>query len=136
MFLPILETSVVEQEERDSILAKIEFSQAYLESLKRTNVFNDAFLISHEGEFGTINNFRLGRLPKIPVEWDELNAVWGQACLLLHTMAQYFRPKFLYPLIDSTFLCNTSSQDYNFRLTLSYGFELGRIPADNIFSHG
>lgn len=84
------------QEERDAILAKIEVSQAHLELLKRTNVLNDAFFIWHDGEFGTINNFRLGRLPKIPVEWDEINAAWGQACLLLHTMAQYFRPKFLY----------------------------------------
>ncbi|GAU39309.1 hypothetical protein TSUD_119140 [Trifolium subterraneum] len=82
------------QEERDAILAKIEVSQAHLELLKRTNVLNDAFPISHDGEFGTINNFRLGRLPKIPVEWDEINAAWGQACLLLHTMCQYFRPKF------------------------------------------
>ncbi|KAK6918228.1 Atg6, BARA domain [Dillenia turbinata] len=84
------------QEERDGILAKIEVSQAHLELLKRTNVLNDAFPIWHDGEFGTINNFRLGRLPKIPVEWDEINAAWGQACLLLHTMAQYFRPKFHY----------------------------------------
>ncbi|KAM2483462.1 hypothetical protein ACFX1W_041091 [Malus domestica] len=84
------------QEERDAILAKIEVSQAHLELLKRTNVLNDAFPIWHDGEFGTINNFRLGRLPKIPVEWDEINAAWGQACLLLHTMCQYFRPKFLY----------------------------------------
>ncbi|KAK9145438.1 hypothetical protein Sjap_005341 [Stephania japonica] len=88
------------QEERDAILAKIEVSQAHLELLKRTNVLNDAFPIWHDGEFGTINNFRLGRLPKIPieigamVEWDEINAAWGQACLLLHTMAQYFQPKF------------------------------------------
>ncbi|CAI8596012.1 unnamed protein product [Vicia faba] len=84
------------QEERDAILAKIEVSQAHLELLKKTNVLNDAFPISHDGEFGTINNFRLGRLPKIPVEWDEINAAWGQACLLLHTMCQYFRPKFHY----------------------------------------
>ncbi|XP_073007353.1 beclin-1-like protein [Typha latifolia] len=84
------------QEERDAILAKIEVSQAHLELLKRTNVLNDAFFIWHDGEFGTINNFRLGRLPKIPVDWDEINAAWGQACLLLHTMAQYFRPKFPY----------------------------------------
>ncbi|KAL4567005.1 hypothetical protein LXL04_022575 [Taraxacum kok-saghyz] len=84
------------QEERDAILAKIEVSQAHLELLKRTNVLNDAFPIWYDGEFGTINNFRLGRLPKIPVEWDEINAAWGQACLLLHTMAQYFRPKFQY----------------------------------------
>ena len=55
------------QEERDAILAEIEVSQAHLELLKRTNVLNDAFPIWHDGEFGTINNFRLGRLPKIPV---------------------------------------------------------------------
>ncbi|KAK7323334.1 hypothetical protein VNO77_26804 [Canavalia gladiata] len=139
------------QEKRDAILAKIEVSQAHLEFLKRTNVLNDTFPISHDGEFGTINNFRLGRLQKIPapgdeegvrishivylinvgsqqlrcglhtycaaslncnwfltlrcnlkqptdnnVEWDEINAAWGQACLLLHTMCQYIRPKFQY----------------------------------------
>lgn len=48
-------------------MAKIEVSQAHLELLKRTNVLNDGFTIWHDGEFGTINNFRLGRLPKIPV---------------------------------------------------------------------
>ncbi|KAJ4827857.1 hypothetical protein Tsubulata_013004 [Turnera subulata] len=84
-------------EERDAILAKAEVSQAHLELLMKTNVLNDAFPIHHDGEFGTINNFRLGRLPKIPVEWDEINAAWGQACLLLHTMCQYFKPKFQYP---------------------------------------
>jgi hypothetical protein len=31
---------------------------------------------------------RLGRTPEIPVEWEEINAAWGQAVLLLHTMAQ------------------------------------------------
>lgn len=56
------------QEERDAILAKIEVSQAHLEELKQTNVLNDAFPIHHDGDFGTINNFRLGRLPKIPVK--------------------------------------------------------------------
>ncbi|XP_010544833.1 PREDICTED: beclin-1-like protein [Tarenaya hassleriana] len=85
---------IAHQEERDSILAKIEVSQAHLELLNRTNVLIDAFPIWHDGEFGTINNFRLGRLPKVPVEWDEINAAWGQACLLLHTMCNYFRPKF------------------------------------------
>ena len=38
-----------------------------MEQLKHTNVLNDAFHIFHDGDFGTINNFRLGRLPKIPV---------------------------------------------------------------------
>ncbi|KAF0902682.1 hypothetical protein E2562_018309 [Oryza meyeriana var. granulata] len=84
------------QEERDAVLAKIEVSQVHLELLKRTNVLNDAFYISHDGVIGTINNFRLGRLPNVQVEWDEINAAWGQAALLLHTMAQYFTPKFQY----------------------------------------
>uniref|UniRef100_A0A0D9VWU3 Beclin 1 protein n=1 Tax=Leersia perrieri TaxID=77586 RepID=A0A0D9VWU3_9ORYZ len=82
------------QEERDAVLAKIEVSQVHLELLKRTNVLNDAFYISHDGVIGTINNFRLGRLPNVQVEWDEINAAWGQAALLLHTMAQYFTPKY------------------------------------------
>uniref|UniRef100_A0A1J3K843 Beclin-1-like protein n=1 Tax=Noccaea caerulescens TaxID=107243 RepID=A0A1J3K843_NOCCA len=85
---------IAHQEERDAILAKIEVSQAHLELLNKTNVLIDAFPIRHDGDFGTINNFRLGRLPKVPVEWDEINAAWGQACLLLHTMCNYFRPKF------------------------------------------
>ncbi|XP_040379563.1 beclin-1-like protein isoform X2 [Oryza brachyantha] len=86
------------QEERDTVLAKIEVSNVHLELLKRTNVLNDAFYISHDGVIGTINNFRLGRLPNVQVEWDEINAAWGQAALLLHTMAQYFAPKFQYQI--------------------------------------
>ncbi|XP_058111148.1 beclin-1-like protein isoform X3 [Magnolia sinica] len=84
------------QEERDAILSKIQVSQAHLELLKCTDMLNDAFPICVDGDFGTINNFRLGRLPNIRVQWDEINAAWGQACLLLHVMAQYFQPKFPY----------------------------------------
>ncbi|GAQ78658.1 AUTOPHAGY 6 [Klebsormidium nitens] len=76
------------QNERDAVCAQIDAAAAQLELLKRTNVLTDAFPIWHDGEFGTINNFRLGRLPNVPVEWDEINAAWGQSCLLLHTMAQ------------------------------------------------
>ncbi|KAL2893221.1 Beclin-1-like protein [Bienertia sinuspersici] len=106
------------QEERDAILAKIEVSQAHLDLLKRTNVLNDAFPIWHDGEFGTINNFRLGRLPKVPVEWDEINAAWGQACLLLHTMCQYFAPKFHYrikilPMGSYPRIMDTSNNSYD-----------------------
>ncbi|KAL2619848.1 hypothetical protein R1flu_000053 [Riccia fluitans] len=87
------------QEERDAVLAKIEVASSQLEMLKRTNVLNDAFHIWHDGDFGTINNFRLGRLPSVPVEWDEINAAWGQACLLLYTMAQYCKLNFTYRIL-------------------------------------
>jgi beclin 1 len=42
----------------------------------------------HDGPFGTISSFRLGRTSEVQVEWDEINAAWGQAVLLLHTMAR------------------------------------------------
>ena len=65
----------------------IEQTVRQLERLRRTNVFNDAFHIWFDGPFGTVNGFRLGRLPSVAVEWDEINAAWGMACLLLTTMA-------------------------------------------------
>ncbi|KAI0690529.1 autophagy protein Apg6-domain-containing protein [Cytidiella melzeri] len=59
-----------------------------LEQLERTNVYNDAFCIGHDGVFGTINGLRLGRVPSVPVEWAEINAAWGQTLLLLYTIAR------------------------------------------------
>jgi beclin 1 len=37
--------------------------------------------------YGTINGFRLGSVQSQPVEWEEINAAWGQTVLLLHTLA-------------------------------------------------
>ena len=64
-----------------------------LERLKRTNVYNDVFRIWHDGHFGTINNFRLGLLPGHAVEWEEINAALGQACLLLYTTMRKVWPE-------------------------------------------
>ena len=75
-------------EEKRALVNKIEGACAQLELLKRTNIYNDVFHIWHDGPFGTINSFRMGKTNKIQVEWDEINAAWGQAVLLLHTMAR------------------------------------------------
>lgn len=75
-------------EKRDSILSRIEQAQNHINRLEKTNVFNDAFHIWTDGAFGTINGFRLGRLPNVAVEWDEINAAFGLSCLLLHSMAR------------------------------------------------
>ena len=64
------------------------YNQSQLDKLKKTNVFNATFHIWHSGHFGTINGFRLGRLPSIPVEWNELNTAWGQTVLLLHSLVK------------------------------------------------
>ena len=73
-------------QERDVVLASSERLARHDSDLRKTNVYNDGFYIWHDGLFGTINGFRLGRLPAQQVEWAEINAAWGQVCLLLHTM--------------------------------------------------
>ena len=76
------------QTERERINSRFSHDSRQLEFLQRTNVYNDTFCIGHDGHFGTINSLRLGRLSSIPVDWTEINAAWGQACLLLATVAE------------------------------------------------
>jgi len=76
------------EEERAATTNAIRYATAELARLKRTNVLNDMFHIALDGEFGTISQFRLGRLPDHPVPWDEINAAWGQACLLLDALVK------------------------------------------------
>ena len=51
-------------------------------------VLNDAFHIWHRGAFGTINGFRLGRMPQEQVTWEEVNAALGQAAMLLVSISE------------------------------------------------
>mmetsp|Transcript_120593 Transcript_120593/g.257535 ORF Transcript_120593/g.257535 Transcript_120593/m.257535 type:complete len:411 (+) Transcript_120593:53-1285(+) len=76
------------EEESAATAGAIQYATSELNRLKRTNVLNDMFHISQEGQFGTINNFRIGRLPDQLVPWEEINAAWGQACLLLDALVK------------------------------------------------
>ncbi|KAJ8320687.1 hypothetical protein KUTeg_002274 [Tegillarca granosa] len=76
------------EDEQRSVDNQLKYAQTQLDKLKKTNVFNATFHIWHSGHFGTINNFRLGRLPSVPVDWNEINAAWGQTVLLLHSLAK------------------------------------------------
>lgn len=77
------------QNDRDALNAAYDHDAKQLERLQRTNVYNDTFCIGHDGFFGTINGLRLGRLPPPQnVDWAEINAAWGTACLLLATVAE------------------------------------------------
>ena len=71
-----------------ALSSQIEAADAQLEALRRTSVWNDVFHIWHTNAFGTIGGFRLGRTAAEPVPWEEINAAWGHAVLLLHTLAQ------------------------------------------------
>lgn len=74
--------------EHASLQQKLAHDQKQLELLQRTNVYNDTFFISHDGNFGTINGLRLGRLANHSTDWPEINAAWGQTLLLLQTIAE------------------------------------------------
>ncbi|KAF2806599.1 autophagy protein Apg6 [Mytilinidion resinicola] len=76
------------QDERDRLNTRYDHDAKQLQRLQRTNVYNDTFCIGHDGFFGTINGLRLGRLSNPLVEWAEINAAWGQTCLLLATVAE------------------------------------------------
>ena len=78
---------MTEYEQLQSLDRQLDYTSSHLEKLRKANVYNDAFHIWHDGPFGTINGFRLGRLPDHPVEWTEINAAWGQAVLLLSLLA-------------------------------------------------
>ncbi|KAI0085187.1 APG6-domain-containing protein [Irpex rosettiformis] len=80
--------SAEQEAQLTSLRAAYAADSATLEQLERTNVYNDAFCIGHDGVFGTINGLRLGRVPSVPVEWAEINAAWGQTLLLLYTIAR------------------------------------------------
>lgn len=73
--------------ERDTIKAEYEFNLSQLDKLRKTNVYNDTFNISHDGPFGTINGLRLGSLDSCKVPWQEINAALGHLVLLMATVS-------------------------------------------------
>ncbi|CCL99088.1 uncharacterized protein FIBRA_01102 [Fibroporia radiculosa] len=102
-----------------------------LEKLERTNVYNDAFCIGHEGVFGTINGLRLGRVPGVPVEWAEINAAWGQTLLLLYTIARKLDFTFenyrLVPMGSFSRIERTTGDKATYELYGSGDLHLGRL---------
>ncbi|KAF8070686.1 beclin 1 protein [Lyophyllum atratum] len=104
---------------------------ATLEKLERTNVYNDAFCIGHDGVFGTINGLRLGRVPGVPVEWAEINAAWGQTLLLLYTVARKLDYTFehyrLVPMGSFSRIEKTTGDKANYELYGSGDLHFGRL---------
>ena len=73
------------------------------------SLFIDKLLFCrHQGPFGTINGFRLGRLPGVHIEWSEINAAWGQVVLLLSSLTKKMDMRFqryrLVPFGNQSFL--------------------------------
>ncbi|GCC29678.1 hypothetical protein chiPu_0008120 [Chiloscyllium punctatum] len=119
-----------------SVGNQMRYAQIQLDKLKKTNVFNATFHIWHSGQFGTINNFRLGRLPSVPVEWNEINAAWGQTVLLLHSLANKMELRFqryrLVPYGNHSYLESLTDRAKELPLYCSGGL---RFFWDNKFDH-
>lgn len=79
---------IMADDEKRSLDCQIMYAQYHLDQLKKTNIFQVTFHIWQSGSFGTINGFRLGRLPNVAVDWCEINAAWGQTTLLLSSLAK------------------------------------------------
>uniref|UniRef100_UPI00398F2B1A beclin-1 isoform X1 n=1 Tax=Pristiophorus japonicus TaxID=55135 RepID=UPI00398F2B1A len=123
-------------DELKSVDNQMRYAQIQLDKLKKTNVFNATFHIWHSGQFGTINNFRLGRLPSVPVEWNEINAAWGQTVLLLHSLANKMELRFqryrLVPHGNHSYLESLADRAKELPLYCSGGL---RFFWDNKFDH-
>lgn len=76
------------EEDKASLAMAVAHDRELLLRLQSTNVYTDAFCIGHSGGIATINGLRLGRLPGQSVEWNEINAAWGQTALLLDVVAR------------------------------------------------
>jgi beclin 1 len=82
------------QNDRDALATRYAHDAQILNQLQRRSVYNDTFNITHDNHFATINGLRLGRLTNPYVDWPEINAAWGQTCLLLATLADRLGYKF------------------------------------------
>lgn len=113
----------------DEILSaenQLSYYKQRIDLLTQTNVLNATFHIWHTGNFATINGFRLGRLPKEPVSWDEINAAWGQCVLLLHCLAKKINLTFkryrLVPYGSNSFIESLDNKSRELPLYASGGF--------------
>ncbi|GBE81135.1 Vacuolar protein sorting-associated protein [Sparassis crispa] len=134
-FWRIHNTHLLKLDEQASQLAALRAAysadSSTLEKLERTNVYNDAFCVGHEGVFGTINGLRLGRVPGVPVEWAEINAAWGQTLLLLYTIARKLDYTFenyrLIPMGSFSRIERTTGDKSAYELYGSGDLHLGRL---------
>lgn len=69
----------------DKLQNEFNSNMDFLDNLRKSNVFDNFFEISTNGQFSTINGLRLGCLSDVKVTWHEINASLGHITLLLST---------------------------------------------------
>ncbi|CCH61466.1 hypothetical protein TBLA_0E04110 [Henningerozyma blattae CBS 6284] len=74
------------KKEIESLNNQYENSLNNMDRLRKLNIYNETFKISHNGPFGTINNLRLGGYDNNQISWNEINTALGQIILLFSTI--------------------------------------------------
>lgn len=69
-----------------SLKKQYELALNNLDKLRKVNIYNETFKISHEGPFGIINGLRIGGFDGVRVPWQEINAALGQIVFLFATI--------------------------------------------------
>ncbi|XP_014275254.1 beclin-1-like protein isoform X1 [Halyomorpha halys] len=87
-YLKYLNSHHLIQDNLTTLNHELEYTREKLMILGKTNAFDATFNIWYEGNFGTINGFKLGYLPSARINWEEINNAWGQASLLLFALAK------------------------------------------------
>jgi beclin len=90
------------RDELDSLASHLLKDGLLLQKFLQLNPINDAFHIWFTGPFATINNFRLGRLMTVPIDWTEINSALGEAASAIFTVANksefQFRKYQIFPM--------------------------------------
>lgn len=120
--------------EVQSLKKQYEFSLNSLDRLRKFNVYNETFKISHEGPFGVINGLRLGGFDEVRVPWQEINAALGQIVLLLATIVTRLNIKTkgykLQPMGSFSKVCKFQQEEQEWETYEAYftdGFKLGKL---------
>eukprot|EP00727_Mastigamoeba_balamuthi_P007824 m51a1_g3662 hypothetical protein (535) ;mRNA; f:239152-246345 len=80
------------EDEASAYDAEAAFCRAQSRVMARVDVYREVFVIALSPQsIAMINACRLGRLPAARVEWDEINAAWGHAALLLYVLSKKLR---------------------------------------------
>lgn len=110
---------IEQSEEHSSLRTQVKYANEQLEKLVRLNVLDMTFFIWKDGDYGTINGLRLGRLRHELVEWSEINAAFGQIALLLQVI--YYFILFYYKKFIEFFFFKVLAEKINMKFD---GYEI------------
>jgi beclin 1 len=75
-------------EDTSSLKTEITYMEEQIKNLRAVNVLDMTFCVGIHESYGTINGLRLGRLPHEAIEWNEINAAFGQVALLVQVLGE------------------------------------------------